>query len=72
MILGIDMGVTNIRAGVVQNGTTTNIISQRINAKGSVEEVLQELFSLVDQITSPEIKAIGIGFPGLAINGDVI
>jgi len=69
MILGIDMGGTNIRAGVVQNGAATNIISQRINAKGSVEEVLQELFSLVDQIISPEIKAIGIGFPGLAING---
>ena len=69
MILGIDMGGTNVRAGIVQDGIASNIISQRINARGTTGEVLQELFNLIDQIISPQIKAIGIGFPGLAING---
>lgn len=69
MILGIDMGGTNVRAGIVKDSIATNIISQRINAKGSAEQVLEEVFSLIDQIISPQIKAIGIGFPGLAING---
>lgn len=69
MILGIDMGGTNVRAGIVKDGIATNIISKRINAKGSAGEVLQEVFSLIDPVISPEIKAIGIGFPGLAING---
>jgi glucokinase len=69
MIIGIDMGGTNIRAGVVRNGTTENIISKKINADGSADEVLQQVFNLIDQIISPEVKAIGIGFPGLAING---
>ena len=50
MIIGVDMGGTNVRAGLVQNGIATNIVSQRINAKGSAEEVLQEVFNLIDQI----------------------
>ena len=69
MIIGIDMGGTNIRAGIVHNGVAANIISQRINANGSADEVLQEVFNLVDQIISSQIKAIGIGFPGLSVNG---
>jgi glucokinase len=64
-IIGIDMGGTNIRAGSVKNDSLSSILSQRINSKGSIEEVLQELFDLADQLISPETKAIGIGVPGL-------
>ena len=69
MILGIDMGGTNLRAGLVKNGVATNIISQRIHAGGSVEEVLNEFFYLIDKVIHDDVKAIGIGFPGLAVNG---
>ena len=69
MILGIDMGGTNVRAGLVKNGIATNIISQRINAGGTVEEVLNEVFKLTDKVIQNEVKAIGIGFPGLSVNG---
>jgi glucokinase len=69
MILGIDMGGTHVRAGIVKDGIATNIISQRINAGGSEEEVLNELFCLTDKAISDGVKAIGIGFPGLSNNG---
>ena len=69
MVIGIDMGGTNIRAGIVNNGIATNIISQRINASGSSEEVLQEVFNLTDKAIQGKVKAIGIGFPGLAVSG---
>ena len=69
MILGIDMGGTNVRAGLVKNGIATNIISQRINAGGTVEEVMNEVFKLTDKVIQNEVKAIGIGFPGLSVNG---
>lgn len=69
MILGIDMGGTQVRAGIVKDGNAMNIISQKINAKGSVDEVLQQLYALTDPLISPGVKAIGIGFPGLAMNG---
>lgn len=69
MILGVDMGGTNVRAGMVQRGTVNNLTSKRLNARGTAGEVLLELFTLTDQLMEPAIKAIGIGFPGLATNG---
>ena len=64
-IIGIDLGGTNVRAGLVNGSELTNIVSRRVNAQGSVEEVLQELFSLTDGIMNNSVKAIGIGVPGL-------
>ena len=69
MILGIDMGGTNVRAGIVKDGIATNIPSHRINADGSTEEVLQEVFDITDKAITNQVKAIGIGFPGLSVNG---
>ncbi|MGN6532114.1 MAG: ROK family protein [Ginsengibacter sp.] len=64
-IIGIDLGGTNIRAALVNNINIKNIHSKRINAQGSSEQVLEELFSLIDLLFSKEVKAIGIGVPGL-------
>ena len=68
-IIGIDMGGTNVRTGIVQNGIAANIISQRINANGSIDEVLQQVFDITDKEMQDGVKAIGVGFPGLAVNG---
>ena len=38
---------------------------KRINAKGSAEEVLEELFSITDQLINNSVTSIGIGVPGL-------
>jgi len=64
-IIGIDLGGTNIRGALVNNFKIENIHSKRINAQGSLEEVLTELFSLIDLLLTEEVKAIGIGVPGL-------
>ena len=64
-VIGIDMGGTNIRAGLVSNNNLSSVISQKINSKGSVKEVLQELFNLTDKLINTSVKAIGIGVPGL-------
>lgn len=64
-IIGIDIGGTNIRGGIVHDNILSGIISKKINAEGSLEEVLQELFSLTDKLTTSSVNAIGIGVPGL-------
>jgi glucokinase len=64
-ILGIDLGGTHIRGGLVTDNNLSSIVSHRINSNGSVEEVLQQLFILIDQLINPSAKAIGIGVPGL-------
>jgi len=64
-IIGIDLGGTNIRGALVNNFNLENLHSKRINAQGSAEEVLAELFSLIDLLYNDSVKAIGIGVPGL-------
>ena len=64
-IIGIDLGGTNVRGGIV-NGTKLNgLVSTPINAQGKSEEVLEELFSFTDRLINPSVTAIGIGVPGL-------
>lgn len=70
-IIGIDLGGTNIRAGLVNDNILSSVISRRINAAGQTEEVLQQLFDFTDQLMNKNVTAIGIGVPGL-VAGDMV
>jgi glucokinase len=59
-IIGIDLGGTHVRAGIVSEGHLENIVSARIPAGGSVEEVLEVIYQLIDPLINENIKAIGI------------
>ncbi len=59
------MGGTNVRGGIVRGQYLSDVITQKINAQGSEEEVKVELFHLIDLFISNNIHAIGIGVPGL-------
>ena len=65
LILGIDMGGTNVRGGLVNESSLSNIVSRKINAQASVEEVRDQLFSFTDELFHDSVSAIGIGVPGL-------
>jgi glucokinase len=69
VILGIDLGGTKISAGLVKGDHVFNVVSQKINPRGSEGEVLQQVFHVTDSIIHKEVTAIGIGIPGLASNG---
>ncbi len=64
-IIGIDLGGTNIRGGLVSESILSNIISKKVSPQGPVEEVMDELFFVTDQLIDDSVKAIGIGVPGL-------
>jgi glucokinase len=63
--IGIDLGGTHIRGGLVNEDNLSSIFTQRINPQGSVEEVVEELFALTDRLVNHSVQAIGIGVPGL-------
>lgn len=71
IILGIDLGGTNIRGGFVKQNTLQKVRSQKTNSKASFDEVLNNFFAFTDQLFDPSVKAIGIGVPGLVSNGRV-
>lgn len=64
-IIGIDLGGTNIRGALVNDFNIKNIHSKKINAQGTSDEVLAEVFSLIDLLFNDSVKAIGMGVPGL-------
>jgi glucokinase len=64
-IIGIDLGATNIRGAVVFENDLSEIITQRVNSKGSEEEVLNDVFAVTDALINNDIAAIGIGVPSV-------
>lgn len=64
-VIGIDLGGTNIRAAIVNEGVLSDLKSMNVTSSGTKEEVLQELFHLVDQIINRDVKLIGIGVPSV-------
>ena len=70
-ILGIDLGGTKMKAGLVEENHLSGVLSQRVNALASAEEVLEDLFRFSDKLVTKEVKAIGIGVPGLVVEGMV-
>ena len=64
-IIGIDLGATNIRGAIVNEESLSDIVSRRIHIKGTQEEVLEDVYWLIDPLISEDIKAIGIGVPSV-------
>lgn len=64
-VIGIDLGGTNIRCGLVKDNRMEAIVSGRVNSEGTAEEVLEQLFLLTDKLVNNSVKAIGIGVPSV-------
>jgi len=62
-ILGIDMGGTNIRAGLVVDGKPRNVVSVPTPANSSKDVVIDQLCRLIAAFSSETFDAIGIGVP---------
>lgn len=64
-VIGIDLGATNIRGAVVTGDSLSDIVSARIHSDGTVEEVLNDVYQVVDALVNDSVKAIGIGVPSV-------
>lgn len=73
--VGIDLGGTNIKAGVVSDkGELINKVSIKTNAERPMEEIITDMGTLAQRaiseagITESDVSAIGIGSPGTPDN----
>jgi len=73
--VGIDLGGTNIKAGVVDSdGKLLNKLSIKTRAERSMEEIIHDMGTLAADViadaklTASDIEAIGIGSPGTPDN----
>ncbi|MFA6402958.1 MAG: ROK family protein [Salinivirgaceae bacterium] len=66
IVVGVDLGGTNIRAGLVVNSaivkTGKNCVPMGID---NGHEVTDTLIQTIEQVITPETKGIGLGVPGL-------
>lgn len=63
--LGVDLGGTNIRAGLVKNGELIKTSSNKIPQSNDSDFVINTILKTIDQAFIPEVEFIGMGVPGL-------
>ena len=72
-VIGIDIGGTNIRAGVINHFKIEDLATKEINSNGTVDEVFNELINVTDSVMNGDVKAIGIGVPSVVdINAGIV
>ena len=64
-VLGIDIGGTNIRTGLVEDNAVVRIESLKIKKDGSEAEIMNDLNSLIGKFIKDKIEGIGIGVPSV-------
>jgi glucokinase len=63
-VIGIDLGGTNVRAAIVDIKGIIRIESEAVNSSGTPDEVIQQIFGLIDRLGTTNITGIGLGVPG--------
>lgn len=64
-IIGVDLGGTNARAGLVEGNRVIKIAVREIRSQGGSEEVLADLKAVVESVLTPEVEGLGIGVPSV-------
>jgi glucokinase len=65
MTIGIDLGGTKIRCGLIENGKVTTQIVEPCLSDQPEEVVLGQIKELIRRLINPSVKGIGIGVPSV-------
>lgn len=63
--LGVDLGGTNFKAGLVRDGQIISEATNPVDRYNSEKELIQILYKTIDTLINKNIKAIGVGVPGV-------
>jgi glucokinase len=64
-VIGISFGGKTLVAGKVKDGRIENSITRKINNRATEDEVLAEVFGIINEVKDEEVAGIGIGVPSL-------
>ena len=65
MKIGIDMGGTNIRVGIVLGDDIVKKAERPTHAHRDEQAILDDLIATIKEVITPEVKSIGIGVPSV-------
>jgi glucokinase len=63
-LIGVDLGGTNVRAAHISSEGIEKMNIEAVKSKGSVQEVLDQIYGLIEQLGLEGIEGIGLGVPG--------
>ena len=65
MIIGVDLGGTNIRAALIKDGVIGSLHQEELNDKDSLQNTVNQLVDTIATLINKEVSAIGIGVPSV-------
>jgi glucokinase len=65
MVVAVDLGGTNIRAGLVEAGRLLHHKDVRLTDKDKLQSTLDQLAGLIQSVMQPGVSGIGIGVPSV-------
>lgn len=63
--IGIDLGGTNVRAGLVSNNRIQKLTAQTVRSHGDEAEVYGDVCSAIDSVFDKKVSGLGVGVPSL-------
>jgi len=69
MYLGIDVGGTKIRAGLIHRNKVIKKVQVRTLANAPKKEFFNQLVEIINSFNLKEVEAIGLGIPGMVKDG---
>lgn len=64
-VIGVDLGGTNVRAGLVSGSVLTKTAKAALSSAKSADEVLHLIYNVIDKIIDKNTAAIGAGVPSV-------
>lgn len=71
LLIGVDLGGTNVRAGLVKGGKIIALKQRPISSHAAKGIVIEEVYETIAQVLEPKVRGIGICVPSLVKNGVV-
>lgn len=71
LLIGVDLGGTNVRAGLVKDGKIISLHKQPISSHAAQKIILEEVFETISAVLKPNVRGIGICTPSLVKDGVV-
>ena len=65
MVIAVDLGGTNIRAGRIEKGEILQHADTRLVEKEHLQSTLDQLARLIESVMAPGVTGIGIGVPSV-------
>lgn len=73
MHIGIDLGATNIRVGLVEDRKLVDVQQASTPSGGSEQAVLEQIYFLLDRMPVEQVMSIGAGVPSVVdVDGGIV